>query len=110
MKKARASLDDTNSYDFSQYFYSTSVPEIERLGRAEGGKGLKSTNAGSRDHAYLMVASTNAGFSKSKESSPSTFSISNAQMRLMRTLYTEVSAKCCLGHCLGQIHCHCMHL
>ena len=62
-----------------------------------------------RSH-YLLAASTNVGFSESKESSSSTFLILNTQMRLMRMLYTEALTKCCLGHCLGQIHCHCMHL
>ena len=81
--------------------------QLKGLGGLEGENKLKSANSGIRDHPYLMAASTNTGFSKSNELSPSTFWISNAQMRFMRKLYTEASARCCPGHCLGQVQYRC---
>src|SRR5258706_171981 len=58
--------------------------QLKGFGALEVVKGLKSIIVGTRDRTYLMAASTNTGFSGSKESSPSTFLISNAQMRFMR--------------------------
>ena len=60
--------------------------QLKGFGGLEGENRSKSIIAGTRDHTYLMVASTNAGLSESKELSPSTFLISNAQMRFMRKL------------------------
>lgn len=60
--------------------------QLKGFGGLEEEIGLKSIIAGIRDHTYLMVASTNEGFLGSKEMSPSTFLISNAQMRFMRKL------------------------
>jgi len=77
--------------------------QLKGLGGLEGENRLKSANSGIRGHPYLMAASTNTGFSKSNELSPSAFWISNAQMRFMRKLYTAASPRCCPGHCLGQV-------
>ena len=59
---------------------------MKGFGGLEGENKLKSIIVGTRVRTYLMAASINAGFSGSKELSPSTFLISNAQMRLMRKL------------------------